>query len=67
MFRATVSPILRAPDCVYSLWYNALTILPVDNMDEVEQAASSAHYTTSCKHSLVLLMIGETVARNMLS
>jgi len=29
-------------------------------------AASSAHYTTSCKHSLVLLRMGEIIARNML-
>jgi hypothetical protein len=28
---------------------------------------SSVHYTTSCKHSLVLLRIGEIIARNMLS
>ena len=25
------------------------------------------HYTTSCKHSLVLLRMGEIIARNMLS
>jgi hypothetical protein len=31
------------------------------------QAASSVHYTTSCKHSLVLLRMGEINARNMLS
>ena len=31
------------------------------------QAASSVHYTTSCKHSLVLLRMGEIIARNMLS
>jgi len=30
------------------------------------QAASSVHYTTSCKHSLVLLRMGEIIARNML-
>ena len=30
-------------------------------------AASSVHYTTSCKHSLVFLRMGETMARNMLS
>ena len=29
--------------------------------------ASSVHYTTSCKHSLVLLRMGEIIARNMLS
>jgi len=32
-----------------------------------QQAAPSVHYTTSCKHSLALLRMGETVARNMLS
>jgi len=31
------------------------------------QAASSLHYTTSSKHSLVLLRMGEIIARNMLS
>ena len=30
-------------------------------------AASSVHYTASCKHSLVLLRMGEIIARNMLS
>jgi len=30
-------------------------------------AASSVHYTTSCKHSLVLLRMGEIIARNMSS
>jgi len=31
------------------------------------QAASSVLYTTSCKHSLALLRMGEIIARNMLS
>jgi len=31
------------------------------------QAASSIYYTSSCKHSLVLLRMGEIIARNMLS
>jgi len=30
-------------------------------------AASSVHYTTSCKHSLVLLRMGEIITWNMLS
>jgi len=30
-------------------------------------ATSFVHYTTSCKHSLVLLRMGEITARNMLS
>jgi len=32
-----------------------------------QQVASSVLYTTSCKHSLVLLRMGEIIARNMLS
>ena len=41
----------------------------IDNYHQLNmfRAASSVHYTTSCKHSLVLLNMGETVARNMLS
>jgi len=31
-----------------------------------QQAASSVLYTTSCKHSLALLKMGEIIARNML-
>jgi len=31
------------------------------------QAAPPVHYTTSCKHSLVLLRMGEIIGRNMLS
>jgi len=34
---------------------------------DYRQATSWVHYTTSCKHSLVLLRMGETIARNMLS
>ena len=50
-------PSSGALDCVYSL-YNSPTMLPV---------GGSVHYTTSCKHSLVLLRMGENVTRNMLS
>jgi len=32
-----------------------------------QQEASSVHYNTSCKRSLVLLRMGEIIARNMLS
>jgi hypothetical protein len=32
-----------------------------------QPAASPVHYTTSCKHSLVLLRMGEIIARIMLS
>jgi hypothetical protein len=70
------SPTSGALDCVYSLWYNAPTMLPAGNLDEVEQvpphpgyrpAKSWLHYTTSCKHSLVLLRMGENIALNMMS
>jgi hypothetical protein len=32
-----------------------------------QSVASPVHYTRSCKHSLVLLRMGEIIARNMLS
>jgi len=65
-------PSSGALDCVYSLWYKAPTMLPAGDQDEVEltsswSPASSVLYTTSCKHSLVLLRMGEILARNMLS
>ena len=38
------------------------------NRDENgSRAASSVHYTTSCKHSLALPRMGEIIARNRLS
>ena len=69
-------PSSGALDCVYSLWYNAPAMLPAGDKYEVElpvpphlchQQATSVLYTTSCKHSLVLLRMGEIFARNMLS
>jgi len=51
-------PSSGALDCVYSL------CLPHPGH---HQASSSVLYTTSCKHSLVRLMMGESIARNMLS
>jgi len=59
MFRTTISSILRSA----RLWYNAPTMLPAGH----QQAVSSVHYSTSCKHSLALLRMGEIIARNMLS
>jgi hypothetical protein len=32
-----------------------------------QPATSWVHYTTSCKHILVILKMGEIIARNMLS
>ena len=56
---------LEVLDCVYSLWYNAPAMLRAGH----QQAASLVlyEYTTSCKNSLVLLRLGEIIARNMLS
>jgi len=37
MFRAIISPILwNTRLCVYSLWYNAPTVLPAGDQDKVE-------------------------------
>ena len=51
-----------------------LLITSAGDQDEVElvitrhqQAVSSVLYTTSCKHSLVLLRMSEIIARNMLN
>ena len=66
MFRAIISPILRSTRLCLQL--------VVQCTDEAacrwpghRHAASSVHYTTSCKHSPVLQMMGEIIARNMLS
>ena len=56
-------PSSGALDCIYSLWYEAKTMLPAGH----QQAASSVLYTTSFKHSLVLLRMGEIIVRNILS
>jgi len=42
---------------------DAAAMLPAGH----QQTASPFHYTTSCKHSLVRLRMGEIIARNMLS
>ena len=36
MFRAIISSILDALDCVYSLWYNAPTMMPAGDQNGVE-------------------------------
>ena len=58
-------------DCVYSLWYKAPTMLPPGTQFHRIQVTSRQHrqcfFTTSCKHSLVLLRMGEIIARNLLS
>ena len=54
-----------------------LPMMPGGDQDEAEMvpphpghqqaAASSVHYTTSCKHTLVLLTLNEIITRNMSS
>ena len=67
MFRAIISPILISTRLCLQL------VIQSTDEDEVEvhpghqQAASSVLYTRSCKHTLLLLRIGEIIARNMLS
>ena len=66
----------------YSLWHNAPKKLPAGNFFGalyhiviinkicyfcIWLAVSPVHYATSCKHRLVLLRMGEIIARNMLS
>ena len=51
MFRAIISPILRST----RLWYNAPMMLPAGSI------------IGELYHSLVLLRMGEIIARNMLS
>jgi hypothetical protein len=72
MFRAIVSPILRSTRLCLQLVVKCSMMLPAGKLDEVDHPAyqpeaSSVHYTTSYKHSLVLLRMGEIIARNMLS
>jgi len=66
-------PIIRSiKNCTHSLRYRSYYFYRYSpptwsDRDCVLQAASSVLYTTSCKHSLVLLRMGEIIARNMLS
>ena len=64
MFRAIISPILRSTRLCLQL--------VVWSTDDTagwwhQPAVSSVFHTTSCKHSLVLLRMGEIIARNMWS
>jgi len=45
---------------------NGLLKIPISSTC-CRQAASSVHYTASCKHGLVFLRMGEIIARNMFS
>jgi len=56
-------------------WYNninsqldaTIIILLIKHWSCCLLAASPVHYTASCKHSLMLLRMGEIIARNMMS
>ena len=61
MFRAIISPILRSTGLCLQL------VVQSTKQHGHQQATSSVLYTTSCKHSPVLLRMGEIIARNMLS
>ena len=77
MFRAIISPILRSTilclQLVVQCTDDAACCWPGWGGSAVpphpghQQAALSVHYTTSCKHSIVLLRMGEIIARNMLT
>ena len=62
-----------ALDCVYSLWYNALKKLPVGDQDEFHLILITSRQHRRCiipqavNTDLVLLRMGEIIARNMLS
>jgi len=60
MFRAMISPIFRSTRL-------CLQLVVIMHPRCCRPATSSVHYTTSCKHSLVLLKMGEIIARTMLS
>ena len=62
---STSAPRQEAKIVLYSLWYHHTYRWP--SGAQVERAASSVHYTTSCKHSLALPRMGEIIARNRLS
>jgi len=68
MFRAMISPILRSTRLCLQL--------VVQRTDDAaywwphpchQHSAPSVLYITSCKHTLVLLRVGEIIARNILS
>ena len=61
MFRAIITPILKSTRLCLQLVVKCAG----DAADR--STASSVLYTTSCKHSLVLLRMGEIIARNMFS
>ena len=73
MFRAIISPIFRSTRLCLQLVVvhagdqEAVELEPVPLLPGHQREAWSVLYTTSCKHSLVLLRKGEIIAPNMLS
>ena len=75
MFRAIISPIFRSTRLCYSLWYKAPTMLPAGCLEAEELRLQTPGYRQhrgciipqAVTHSLVLLKMGEIIARNMLS
>jgi len=71
IFRALISPILRSTRLCLNLVAkstdDAACWWPIPHHPCHQQAASSVLYTTSRKHSLMLLRMGEIIVRNMLS
>jgi hypothetical protein len=74
MFWAKNSPILRSTlDCIYSIWYNALTLLTTSDTVGMELILNCVTGRQQCwcivpkayVQSEVLLRIGEFVAQNM--
>jgi len=67
MFRTIISPILGSTRlCLQLVVYSTDDAACWRAHPGHQQAASSVLHTTSCKHSLVLLRMGEIIARNLL-
>ena len=65
-FGLKLRPSSGALDCFYSLWYNALTMLPTDSLDEALHLiqATGRQYRRcfipqAVTHSLVFLKVGK--------
>jgi hypothetical protein len=74
MFRAIISPILSSNRLCYSLWYNSPIAMPAGSLEAEElRFQITGRQLRGCiipqavTHSLVLLSMGEIIARNMLS
>jgi len=66
-FGRQLRPSSGALDCVYSLWYKAPTMLSADHLILVTSRQHRRCFIPQAVNSLVLLRMGEIIARNMLS